>query len=132
MTATLSFTAPPPGFAPLVDFVLDDIDGAIGLYTLRGLVDGGPRLFVLDASVYLPAYNPEITDEQAAELELTRAEDALLLVVANPGTDGSTTANLMAPIVVNAKTGRSAQLILEGADWPIKAELTRASQAKAS
>ncbi len=35
--------------------------------------------------------------------------------------------NLMAPIVVNAKTGACAQVILEGQDWPLRAELSRSA-----
>ena len=47
----------------------------------------------------------------------------MVLVVTNPGETG-TTVNLMAPIVVNADTGRCAQIILDGQDWPLRAELT--------
>ena len=113
MSAALSFIAPPPGFAPLVDFTLDDIEGAQGLYALRSVEDNGMRLFVLDAGIFLPDYTPEISDEQAASLELENGDDALVLVVANPGESG-TTMNLMAPIVVNSLNGRCAQFILDG------------------
>lgn len=126
MTAKLTFTVSPPGFAPHVDFVLDEVAGAIGLYTLRSVEVGAPRLFVLDAGVYLPAYTPELSDEQVAGLGLTSPHDAMVLVVANPGTDGTTTTNLMAPIVVNSRTGRCAQFILDNQDWPLRAQLERA------
>ncbi len=98
------------------------MDGAEGLFTLVG---GSSRLFVLDAAVHLPSYAPELTDEQAAGLELTDPADAMLLVVANPGASG-TTVNLLAPIVVNARTAVGAQLILEDQDLPLRAELARA------
>jgi len=126
MSAALTFIAPPPGFAPLVEFTLDEIDGAQGLFALRAVGNESTRLFVLDAGVYLPDYKPEITDEQAASLELARGEDALVLVVANPGENG-TTMNLMAPIVVNSVNGRCAQFILEGDEWPLRAQLTARS-----
>jgi flagellar assembly factor FliW len=126
MSAALTFIAPPPGFAPLVEFVLDEIEGAHGLYALRAIGSESTRLFVLDAGVYLPDYKPEITDEQAASLELTKGEDALVLVVANPGESG-TTMNLMAPIVVNSVNGQCAQFILEGDEWPLRAQLTARS-----
>ncbi|MEO6945004.1 MAG: flagellar assembly protein FliW [Lacisediminihabitans sp.] len=122
MSAALTFIAPPPGFAPLVKFTLDEIDGASGLYSLRAIDSESTRLFVLDASIYLPDYTPEISDEQAASLELNRGEDALVLVVANPGESG-TTMNLMAPIVVNSVNGQCAQFILEGDEWPLRAQL---------
>jgi len=126
VSAALSFIAPPPGFEPLVDFVLDDIEGANGLYALRPVTDQGVRLFVLDAGIFLPDYTPEISDEQAASLDLVSGDDALVLVVANPGESG-TTMNLMAPIVVNSLNGRSAQVILEDEKWPLRAELTARS-----
>jgi flagellar assembly factor FliW len=126
LSAALSFIAPPPGFAPLVDFTLDDIEGAQGLYALRSVEDNGMRLFVLDAGIFLPDYTPEISDEQAASLELENGDDALVLVVANPGESG-TTMNLMAPIVVNSLNGRCAQFILDGDEWPLRAQLTARS-----
>lgn len=126
MTAALTFTSPPPGLMPHAEFILDDVNGAAGLYALHATADPAIRLYVLDAAVYLPWYTPEINDEQASGLELTDAEDAMVLVVANASEAGTTT-NLMAPIVVNAKTGKCSQLILEGQDWPIRAELTTRS-----
>ena len=123
MTAALTFTTPPHGLAPHVDFLLSEIDGADGLYALQSITDSAIRLFVLDASVYLPDYAPIISDEDCVALDVHAAEDALVLVVANPGVDG-TTMNLLAPIVVNASTGVSAQIILDGQDFPLRAELT--------
>ncbi len=123
MSASLTFVAPPPGLAPLVDFTLDEIDGAAGLYSLQPVAEPAKRLFVLDAATYLNQYTPVISDDDRAALDLNASEDAMVLVVANPGESG-TTVNLMAPIVVNVHTGVSAQVILEGQDWPLRAELT--------
>ena len=112
--------------------MLDEVDGASGLFALRasgaaaaavaGPDGAGVRLFVLDASVHLPDYSPVLTDEQTASLDLQAASEALLLVVATPAESG-TTVNLLAPVVVNSRTGQGAQLILEGQDWPLRAEL---------
>ena len=123
MSAALTFVTPPPGFAPLVAFTLDEITGAAGLYSLQPVGEPGKRLFVLDAATYLNQYTPVISDEDRAALDLQSSEDAMVLVVANPGEAG-TTVNLMAPIVVNVHTGTSAQVILENQDWPLRAELT--------
>ncbi|MBP1240039.1 flagellar assembly factor FliW [Frigoribacterium sp. PvP121] len=128
MTTTVTFTAPPFGLEPVVDFVLDEIDGAVGLYALRAVdratseIDPSVRLFVLDAAVHLPDYSPVLTDEQTTALDLRSADEALLLVVATPAETGMTV-NLLAPVVVNGRTGSGAQLILEGQDWPLRAEL---------
>ena len=118
----LSFVSPPPGLAPLTDFVLNEIDGADGLYALQASAHPATRLFVLDAAIFLPNYTPTISNEQSSALSLTTPDDALVLVVVNPG-ESTTTVNLMAPIVVNARTGACAQLILDDQDWPLHAEL---------
>lgn len=125
-STALTFLAPPPGLAPEVDFALDTVDGADGLYSL---VSAAPpaghrshRLFVLDAAIYLPAYQPEITDEQRNQLDLNDAGEARVLVVAN-STETGTTVNLLAPIVLNTRTLQCAQVILEGQDWPVRTPL---------
>lgn len=122
MSASLTFVTPPPGLDPVVDFTLDEISGAEGLYSLHAAAQPSTRLFVVDAAVHLPDYSPVITDEQGDALGVTGPDDALLLVVANPATSG-TTVNLMAPIVVNSTTGLSAQVILENQEYPLRAVL---------
>lgn len=122
MIGTLSFLAPPPGLEPMLDFTLTGIDGASGLYSLRSADQDDLRLFVLDAAIYLPDYHPEISDEQSGALSLGTADDAAVLVVANPE-EGGTTVNLLAPIVVNLVTGRCAQVILDDARWSLRSEL---------
>lgn len=123
--SALTFTAPPPGLAPLVNFELDAIEGAEGLFSLQSREEAALRLFVLDAAVYLPDYAPAIS---GAQLESLASEPGALkiLVVANPRESG-TTVNLMAPILVNTATGLCAQVVLEGSNWPIKAVLAQAS-----
>ena len=66
MSVALSFVSPPPGLAPLTEFVLTEIPGADGLFTLESADNQRTRLFVLDASVYLPDYSPVISDDHAA------------------------------------------------------------------
>ena len=122
MSALLTFVTPPPGLDPVVDFTLDEVSGATGLYSLHASAAPTTRLFVVDAGIHLPDYSPEISEEQGESLGVHGPDDALVLVVANPAASG-TTVNLMAPIVVNATTGRSAQLILENQDWPLRAAL---------
>ena len=123
MSATLTFATPPHGLAPHTGFELREIEGAHGLFALEAVADSGIRLFVLDASVYLPDYSPVISDEDCVKLDVHTSDDALVLVVANPAA-GGTTMNLLAPIVVNATSGASAQIILEGQDFPLRAQLS--------
>jgi flagellar assembly factor FliW len=121
MSVALTFVASPPGFAPALDFALDELDGTEGLFTLSAW-HADLRLYVLDAAIHAPHYHPEINDEQASELGLVDAADALVYLVAKPSKTG-VQVNLLAPIVVNGTTGRSAQLILDDQDWPLQASL---------
>ncbi|RKR75582.1 flagellar assembly protein FliW [Frondihabitans australicus] len=119
MSASLTFVTPPPGLDPVVDFTLDEVAGAAGLYSLHSTSEPLTRLFVLDAGVHLPEYSPVISQEQGDSLGVTDPDQAMLLVVANPAPSG-TTVNLMAPIVVNSATGASAQVILENQDFELR------------
>ncbi|PZF59618.1 flagellar assembly protein FliW [Curtobacterium sp. MCSS17_008] len=121
MSIDLTFPVPPFGLSPAPVFTLAPVDGADGLFALSG---GDARLYLLDAAVHLPDYAPELTDEQAATIGLTDPAEAMLLVVANPG-DTGTTVNLLAPVVVHARTAVGAQFILEDQDLPLRAELAR-------
>jgi flagellar assembly factor FliW len=118
----LTFLAPPLGLDPLTDFTLEQLKGTDGLYALQAVNVPDRRMFLLDPSVYVPGYNPALTDEQVATLRLTSPEDAAVFVIANH-CDGATTVNLLAPIIVNTATDMCAQIILEGQDWPIQAPL---------
>jgi flagellar assembly factor FliW len=118
----LTFLVPPPGLEPLDRFELGTVPGAAGLYTLTAVERPEIRLFVIDASLHLPGYSPELPDDRAAELGVTEADEVLALVVVTPSEEGSTV-NLLAPIVVNRATGASLQLVLDDDAFPVRAEL---------
>lgn len=119
--SALTFTVPPPGLAPYVDFRLEAVDGAEGLYSLRSTEEATLRLFLLDPVLYAPGYRPDLSP---AQLEPLAPGDTgvRVLLVANPAADG-TMVNLMAPIVVNPDSGMCAQVVLEGSNWPVRAQL---------
>ena len=123
MSVAVAFVTPPPGLSPHTAFDLAVVDGADGLFSLTAREDAAIRLFLVDPRTVLSDYAPVLSDEQAGELALERPEDALLLVVANPGEDG-VHVNLLAPVLVNTATGAAAQVILEGQDHPVRAALT--------
>lgn len=123
--ALLTFTSPPPGFAPLTDFELAAVEGASGLYTLRDTAGADLRLFLLDPTFYVPEYLPAVADEDLAALGASSVAEVDVYVVANI-LDGAPVVNLLAPIVVNPVARVATQLILED-DWPLQAELATAA-----
>lgn len=120
----LTFTTPPYGFEPLTEFDLAPVDGAVGLSTLRA-AGTGTRVFVLDAASHLDDYRPRIPAFELAHLGASVDRDTLrILVVVNPSGE-ETTVNLAAPIVVTPN-GAARQVILDGADWPMRQPLAAA------
>ncbi|AZH77749.1 MULTISPECIES: flagellar assembly protein FliW [Microbacterium] len=122
MSAALTFLAPPPGLAPHVDFDLAPVDGADGLFAMRAARDADLRLYLVDPRTVLDEYAPILTDEQADGLALGSPDDALILVVAHPSSEG-VSVNLLAPVIVNRTTGAASQVILEDQDYPLRAPL---------
>ena len=121
----LQFVTPPPGMMTLRDFMLDALDEAGALFAMRSTESDGVRLFVVPPRVYVPEYAPRIDAASRDALEL--GDDApVLLVVVHPGKDGEPpTANLLAPVAVNPRTGAALQVVLED-DWPLRAPLVAA------
>jgi flagellar assembly factor FliW len=124
---SLEFVAPFPGFPGKTRFALVALDEAGTLYALRSLDDPSLRFLVVPPAPFFPEYTPEIDDVTAAMLGLSRAEQALLLLVLNPGdAPGTATANLLAPIVVNIGSRQAAQVVLAGNEYDVRAPLTAA------
>jgi flagellar assembly factor FliW len=118
--STLTFVEPLPGLAPHTVYVLEPVEGADGVFSLRPADAPEVRLFVLDASVYAPTYAPEVADA-CRQIGLGPDEQAQILVVATPG-DAGTSVNLAAPVLVNEAEGRAVQAVLDDG-WALRSPL---------
>lgn len=113
---TIEMVRPMPGFPEHRRFVLVEVDETGLLCDLRSLDDPRVRFLVAPPSPFFPDYAPVIDDETARELEVTSADEVIVLVVLRAGgTLESTTANLLAPVLVNRTTNRAAQVVLDDA-----------------
>lgn len=125
-TPVLHFTGGLAGFPDVEAFTLREVEGARPLFLLTSVDDDGPEFVVVPPSAFFPDYAPVIDDESCGRLALTNAEDAVLLVVVTLGADvADSTANLLAPLVVNQRKLCAAQVVL-AADLPLRAPLLRA------
>lgn len=105
-----------PGGGPAV------VDPTGLLFELRSLQAPDVRFLVAVPAAFFPDYVVELDDETVQDLGIVDASDVLMLVVLTTGDDtASTTANLLAPVVVNARNRSAAQVILSGTDWPVRA-----------
>ncbi|MEJ2578825.1 MAG: flagellar assembly protein FliW [Kineosporiaceae bacterium] len=129
----LTFVRSLPGFPELDRFLLvrvgededaGDADPEVPtvLYELRSVQQPEIRFLTAVPTVFFPDYTVELDDPACADLGLDDADDALVLVILTVGADPEpTTANLVAPVVVNARTRVAAQVILSASDWPVRA-----------
>ena len=119
----LSFVRPLPGFGDLRRFVLVELPAGEGaLFELRSLEEPAVRFVAAVPTAFFPDYAFDLDEGDCDQLGLTDESDALVLVLLTMGGDAAaTTANLLAPVVANARTRRAAQVILSGSDWPARA-----------
>lgn len=119
----IEMVEPMPGFPDRRRFALVRLDESGVLSSLSSVDDPSLRFLVVPPQVFFPDYAPEIDEGAARALGIERAEDALVLVVVNPGdAAGTATANLLAPVLVNVVTRQGGQVVLDD-DLPIRAPL---------
>lgn len=74
-------------------------------------------------------YNPEVSEELLQPLGQIDDENlCILLTLTVPGDVKQTTANLKAPLIVNADTRKGCQAIVENADYEVKYNVYEAIQ----
>lgn len=123
---SLYFPSGIPGFPGRHQFLLEGLDPAGALFDLHSPQDPEIRLLLVPPGVFFPNYLPELDQAAIELLGLVDGDEAQILVVLTTGASPSeATANLLAPIVVNVRTGAAAQVILSGSGLPIRAPIAR-------
>jgi len=115
---------PLPGFPEQRRFALVQLDEDGVLCQLRSLEDPDLRFLVMPPVPFFPDYAPEVSDDVVADLQISSPDDVVVLLVLNAGESlGTTTANLMAPVLINTVTLRGSQVILDDPSLPLAAPL---------
>ncbi|WP_433298467.1 flagellar assembly protein FliW [Actinoplanes sp. CA-030573] len=122
---TITMAVPMPGFPAHREFVLVRLNEDGLLYAFTSVQDPELRFLVAPPEPFFPDYAPEIEDEVFAALNTTDPDRLLLMTVITAGVD-ETTANLMAPIVLDRDTMRAMQVVLSGSGYPVRAIMHRA------
>lgn len=120
----LELIEPLPGFPERRRFALARLDDTGVLCALRSLDDPDLRFLVVPPAAFFAGYAPEIDHHTVTALEIDSADDVLALVMVNPGESArDATANLLAPVLVNHRTRRACQVLLDDTDLPLRAPL---------
>jgi flagellar assembly factor FliW len=121
---TLSMAIPMAGFPAHRDFILVRLNDEGLLFALTSTKDPEVRFLVAPPEPFFPDYAPELENEVFAALNTKDPNRLLIMVVISAGTD-ETTANLLAPIVIDRDSRRAMQVVLNGSDLPIRAVMNR-------
>jgi len=122
---TINMAVPMPGFPAHREFVLVRLNEDGLLYAFTSVDDPGLRFLVAPPEPFFPDYAPEIENEVFAALNTKDPDRLLVMVVITAGVN-ETTANLLAPIIVDRDSRRAVQVVLAGSDMPVRAVMRRA------
>jgi len=122
---TISMAVPMPGFPAHREFVLVRLNEDGLLYAFTSIQDPELRFLVAPPEPFFPDYAPEIENEVFSALNTRDTDRLLLLTVITAGVE-ETTANLLAPIVVDRDSMRAMQVVLSGSGYPVRAIMHRA------
>jgi len=113
------------GFEHLGEYVLLMQDEKTPFWWLQSVEDGSVAFVVINSLVVKPDYEPVISDDEVKLLKIASPEDAVLFSVVTIRSEPFTvTANLRAPIVINAKKMLAKQLVLVDPDYSVQHPIT--------
>ncbi|MEU4158541.1 flagellar assembly protein FliW [Actinoplanes sp. NPDC026670] len=121
---TITMAVPMPGFPSHRDFVLVRLNDDGLLYAFTSIDNPELRFLVAPPEPFFPEYAPEIENSVFAALN-TKDPDRLLLLTVITASENETTANLLAPIVVDRDSMRAMQVVLSGSGYPVRAIMNR-------
>ena len=121
---TITMAVPMPGFPAHREFVLVRLNDDGLLYAFTSIQDPELRFLVAPPEPFFPDYAPEIENEVFAALNTKDPDRLLLMTVITAGTD-ETTANLLAPIIMDRDSRRAMQIVLNGSGMPARAVMNR-------
>lgn len=121
---TITMAVPMPGFPSHRDFVLVRLNDDGLLYAFTSIDNPELRFLVAPPEPFFPEYAPEIENAVFAALN-TKDPDRLLLLTVITAGEKETTANLLAPIVVDRDSMRAMQVVLSGSGYPVRAIMNR-------
>jgi flagellar assembly factor FliW len=116
----IDMALPMPGFPAHRQFVLVRLNDEGLLYAFTSVEDPELRFLVAPPEPFFPDYAPEIENEVFATLNTKDPDRLLVMVVITAGVK-ETTANLLAPIIVDRDTRRAMQVVLTGSNMPVRA-----------
>jgi flagellar assembly factor FliW len=118
-----------PDWQRFVQVVDEDEDLPVAV--LQSLDNEGVQLLVTDPYMVEPGYSAPLSADHRATLGLAADVDPLLYCTLTVGQDGSISANLLGPLVVNPTNRRGLQLVLTDARYSTRHLVAQVEQGRA-
>ena len=111
-----------PGFENLRDFMIVEKKESYPILWLVSLEDTDVAIPVIDPWLIRVDYSVDIDEDTIRELDIKGMEDLRILsvLVIPVGKPEDMTINLMAPIIINKRTGKGKQIIMENSGYGIR------------
>lgn len=110
-----------PGFEGLRSFILLSVDEYTPFKWLQSLDDTDIAFVIIDPKVVVKDYKVEINEEAIRLLDIKDINHLLVFaIVVIPEEIEKMTANLKAPIIINAENNKGMQILLDNDDYMIK------------
>ena len=102
------------GLPKLTSFAIAPIENSFPFLSMKWLGEERMDFVAIDPSGLIPDYEIEVSDEDADALQLSSADDALVLniVTVHSSRPHFVTVNLVGPLVLNRHTGIGKQIIV--------------------
>jgi flagellar assembly factor FliW len=111
------------GFEGLTEYVLLDSDQQ-PFYWLQSTEQSQVAFVLVNPFLFRPDYELDINNEEMAEIGITSPENALIFaIVTVPFDNGTLTANLQGPLIINKETRIGMQAVLADSRWRTKHDI---------
>jgi flagellar assembly factor FliW len=105
-------------FEQMKRFILIGQDSENSLWWLHSVEDPELAFVVINPFIFKPDYKFELTPEDVEELEIQNQEEVVILaIVVVPEEVKKMTANLLAPVIFNARLKKGKQIVLQDKEY---------------
>jgi len=120
-----------PGFSHLRFYQLNQEEAGSRFFSLQSIEDEQVSFWLVDPFAFHKEYEFQLPEQTKAQLQINEETPIGVLTILTIRPDGTVTANLKAPIVINQEKGMAKQLILNEEQYDIRHPLFKI-QAKAA
>jgi len=120
----ITFPAGILGFPQYKKYALIDVDENSPLKWLHSIEEPSLAFVVTDPNLFRPDYSIDAWKKDLEDIQVTNAEEVIVLVLVTVPTDPSKmTANLKGPVLINTSNNLAKQLVVDNPEYDIKYRL---------